>query len=173
MLVIDACTEGEEKLYRMNEDGSVSKEDFHTWEEELPNYHLDVPLPAQKRPPGQQGCTRGPEQKGNEKHDAPDAPCGTSGGLCRQAVKAVEGTAGQPGGDVPPGEGDSGEGDCLGKAAVGDRREQVGGKRVRREQVTNRDRAVPALVLIRHVQPTGMIQKKQTKMTDFTKKHFK
>ena len=73
--------------------------------------------------PGQQGCAWGPGQKGKEKHDAPGAPCGASGGLCRQAVKAVEGTAGQPGGDIRPGEGDSGAGKCLGKAAVGEKRD--------------------------------------------------
>ena len=42
-----------------------------------------------------------------------------------------------------------------------------GEKRDRQEQVTHRGRAVPALVLIRHVQPAGVIQKRQRKMTDF------
>ena len=79
-------------------------------------------------------------------------------------MKAVEGTAGQPGGEVQPGEGDSGAGECLGKAAVGEKRD-------RQEQVTHRGRAVPALVLIRHVQPAGVIQKRQRKMTDFYQKN--
>ena len=83
------------------------------------------------------------------------------GGLCRQAVKAVEGTAGQPGGDARPGEGDGGAGECLGKVAVGEKRD-------RQEQVMHRGRAVPALVLIRHVQPAGVIQRK---MTDFYQKN--
>lgn len=48
----------------------------------------------------------------------------------------------------------------MGKAAVGEKRD-------RQEQVTHRGRAVPALVLIRHVQPAGVIQKRQRKMTDF------
>ena len=53
----------------------------------------------------------------------------------------------------------------MGKAAVGEKRD-------RQEQVTHRGRAVPALVLIRHVQPAGVIQKRQRKMTDFyQKKH--
>ena len=79
-------------------------------------------------------------------------------------MKAVERTAGQPGGEVQPGEGDSGAGECLGKAAVGEKRD-------RQEQVTHRGRAVPALVLIRHVQPAGVIQKRQRKMTDFYQKN--
>ena len=79
-------------------------------------------------------------------------------------MKAVEGTAGQPGGEVQPGEGDSGAGECLGKAAVGEKRD-------RQEQVMHRGRAVPALVLIRHVQPAGVIQKRQRKMTDFYQKN--
>lgn len=52
----------------------------------------------------------------------------------------------------------------MGKAAVGEKRD-------RQEQVTHRGRAVPALVLIRHVQPAGVIQKRQRKMTDFYQKN--
>ena len=44
----------------------------------------------------------------------------------------------------------------MGKVAVGEKRD-------RQEQVMHRGRAVPALVLIRHVQPAGVIQKRQIK----------
>ena len=72
-------------------------------------------------------------------------------------MKVVEGTAGQPGGDVQPGEGDSGAGECL--------------ERDMQEQVMHRGRAVPALVLIRQVQPAGVILKRKRKMAKFYQKN--
>ena len=75
-------------------------------------------------------------------------------------MKAVAGTVRLPRGDMQPGGGGGGAGECSGKAAVGEKRD-------RREQVVHRGRAVPALVLIRQVQPAGVISKRQRKMTEF------
>ena len=74
-------------------------------------------------------------------------------------MKAVEGTAGQPGGEVRLGEGDGGAGGSLGKAAVGQKRDM-------QERVMHRGPAVPALVLIRQV-PAGVTPKRQMQMTEF------
>ena len=123
--------------------------------------------------PGQQGCTWGSGQEGNEKHDALGAPCGASGGICRHAVKAVEGTAGQPGGEVRRSEGASGAGGGLEKAEVGEKRDP---DRQERVHVVHRGsstsgRTVSALLLIRQVQPTGVTPKRQRKMTHLNQKH--
>ena len=66
---------------------------------------------------------------------------------------------------MQPGGGDGGAGECLGKAAVGEKMD-------RQEQVVHRGRAVPALVLIRQVQPAGVTSKRQRKVTEFLPKNY-
>ena len=111
--------------------------------------------------PGQQGCARGSGPEGEEKHDACGAPCGAPGGFRREVVRAVGGTADQPGDEARLGEGDDDAGDVLDTVEVGEKRD-------RQERATHRGvsgHRVSNLVVIGQV-----THKKQSKLTIFYQK---